>query len=158
QVNGIDIAGSTGYRVEGNFIGTNKDGTGPVANGNDGVLLSAGATNNVIGGTPPGAGNGISGNGVFGGYITRPGPRGNAVAGNSIGTNKDGNASLPNDSTGTVGGGGVGIDHGASSNTIGGTTAAARNLISGNRGYGGVVIYGGASNNTVAGNSIGTNK
>ncbi|WP_406694504.1 putative Ig domain-containing protein [Singulisphaera sp. Ch08] len=77
----------------------------------------------------------------------------NVVAGNFIGT----------DATGTAGNLllgniiGVGIKEGATGNTVGGTTLAARNLISGNS-YVGVQIQGtGTSGNVVAGNFIGTN-
>ena len=53
------------------------------------------------------------------------GTTGNLVEGNDIGTNS-------NSATGLGNYDGVEIDTGASSNTIGGTTAAARNVISGN--------------------------
>src|SRR5262249_16367352 len=53
-----------------------------------------------------------------------------------------------------VGAAGVMIHDGTWGNTVGGTTAGARNVISGNGGYGGVVIQG-ANNNGVAGNFIG---
>jgi titin len=69
------------------------------------------------------------------------------VAGSFIGTNASGNGALPN------GGDGVLIDSGASGNTIGGTTAAARNIISGNTGRG---INLNGSGNVVQGNYIGT--
>jgi parallel beta-helix repeat protein len=41
---------ATGNKVSGNFIGTNFAGTGPIANGNNGVAIS-GAANNTVGGT-----------------------------------------------------------------------------------------------------------
>ena len=72
------------------------------------------------------------------------------VAGNLIGTNAQGNAGV------NLASAGVGIFE-ASNNTIGGTTAEARNVISGN----GVGIYvvsdeSPATGNVVQGNYIGT--
>src|SRR5215211_7077295 len=46
---------------------------------------------------------------------------------------------------------------GAPKNTVGGTTAGARNIISGNSNFG-VYIHSGASDNKVMGNYIGTDK
>ena len=51
---------------------------------------------------------------------------------------------------------GVEVLNQASSNTIGGTTSSARNVISGNGGTG-IVLTGSASNNVVEGDYIGTN-
>ena len=77
---------------------------------------------------------------------------GNIVEGSFVGTDPSGLAALPN---GTNGLGGIVIANGASgnSNTIGGTTPAARNLISGNVGAG--VVVGNFSGNVIEGNFIG---
>ena len=80
----------------------------------------------------------ISGNGGFdvadqlvGGLgVEISGSNGNVVAGNQIGTDLTGTLALGNT------GGGVQIEFGASSNTIGGVTAAAGNLITNNGGPG----------------------
>jgi hypothetical protein len=75
---------------------------------------------------------------------------GNVIAGNYIGVDSSGAAAAGN------GGSGIAISGGSSNNTIGGTTAAVRNLISGNT-VNGVDISGAASaNNLVQGNYIGT--
>ena len=73
------------------------------------------------------------------------------IAGNYIGTNATGTA------FGGLGSGyGVTISN-APNNTIGGTTAAVRNVISGNF-YAGALVSGStASGNVIAGNYIGTN-
>ncbi len=76
---------------------------------------------------------------------------GNVISGNFIGTDRAGTAALANGSGGL---GGVILVGGASDNTVGGTTPAARNLISGNIGNG--VELGSGSGNTVQGNLIGT--
>ena len=92
----------------------------------------------------------ISGNTDDGVEITGSGTSGNVVAGNLIGTDVDrhGRARQRHD--------GVEIDTGASGNTIGGTTAAARNIISGNDGSG--VEIDDANDNLVEGNFVGTDK
>jgi HYR domain/Right handed beta helix region len=85
------------------------------------------------------------------------GATGNIIAGNYIGVNVAGTTGLGN------GGDGVVLTQGAQANTIGGTTAADRNVISGNAGAGVAMgrtgPCGGAAgpNNIVAGNYIGTN-
>ena len=53
-------------------------------------------------------------------------------------------------------GAGIGISGGAKQNTVGGSTIAARNLISGNTVYGLGIFDRFTSNNVVAGNYIGT--
>jgi len=83
--------------------------------------------------------------------IVGVGVTGNVIANNFIGL----------DGTGTLAAGngtGVAIALGATGNTIGGTVATDRNVISGNGATGGVSIDGaGASSNFVRGNYIGTN-
>ena len=155
----IADAGTTGNRVEGNFIGTNAAGTAALGNKFDGVLIRNAATNNTIGGTTAGARNIISGNGVpgragrSGVVIADAGTSGNSVLGNYIGQDKSGAVALGNT------GNGVSLTLAANSNTIGGTTAGARNIISGN--YMGVIVGagggGGGNNNSVLGNYVGTN-
>ncbi len=79
------ISGASDNRVEGNLIGTKKDGTSPLGNGT-GVSIFR-SPGNTVGGTAPGAANTIAfneGEGVpiFGGEST-----GNRVLGNSIFSN-----------------------------------------------------------------------
>lgn len=60
--------GGTGNnnRIKGNFIGTNVNGSGSLETGGYGVeILNAFNTGNIIGGSEPGAGNLISGNGQY---------------------------------------------------------------------------------------------
>jgi hypothetical protein len=149
---GVSIigAGTTGNLVQGNLIATNKDGTGALANDGDGVSISAGASNNTVGGTDRNASNIISGNASDGVAISGSDTTGNLVQGNYIGTNDGGSAPLANI------GDGVSVSDGANNNTIGGTSAAAGNIISGN-GRDGVSISGqGVAGNQVQGNYIGT--
>ncbi len=142
---GILIYGS-GTQVLGNYIGTNAAGTASL--GNPALPHNAGievyGTSTLIGGTASGAGNLISGNGADGVLIFSSGSR-SLVQGNYIGTTASGKAALGNYDNG--------IEVFSSGSTIGGTVAAAANLISGNR-LDGVVV--GGQSNQVLGNSIGT--
>jgi hypothetical protein len=147
----IQNTDATGNKIEGNFIGTNVSGTQPLGNGSDGVRISR-ASDNTVGGTASGATNVISGNSgsnadgveIFGSEAT-----GNQVLGNRIGTRADGSGDLGNTDDG------VAIL--APDNTIGGTTVAARNLISGNCGDGVSMVGSAANGNEVKGNFIRVN-
>jgi Ca2+-binding RTX toxin-like protein len=124
---GLEITGSgvSSNFVVGNYIGTNANGT--AALGNDvGIKITNSASSNTVGGTALGTGNLISGNTSIGVWMAGSGVSNNTVAGNLIGTTPAGTAALGNTF-------GVTIDSGASDNTIGGTTPAARNIISGNK-------------------------
>ena len=78
------------------------------------------------------------------------GTTGNLIEGDDIGTNSTGSSAVPNAS-------GVVIQNGATSNTIGGTTASSRDVISGNN-WEGVHIGGsGTTGNAVRGDYIGVN-
>ena len=79
----------------------------------------------------------------------------NVVQGNVIGLAADGATDLGNAGDGIRIHGGIGSIPGATGNMIGGTTAAARNVVSGNTGHGIFLLD--ASNNTVQGNYAGTN-
>ncbi len=145
-------SGTSGNVVQGNYVGVNAAGTGAILNNDDGVDINS-SSNNLVGGTANGAGNLISGNDDDGvevdGGIDIPGEAvNNVVQGNLIGTDRTGTASVGNLSDGVVVQGGV-------NTTIGGTTPAARNVISGNESDG-IDIEDGATGNVVQGNFIGT--
>ncbi len=151
QDNGVEVVGSaaTGNRIQGNLIGTDKDGTIAVANGGAGVFLN-GASGNRVGGTEAGQGNIIAGNDGSGVKISGSGADNNVVQGNTIGIRGDLAGSLPND------GDGVFIGEGAKDNQVGGTEEGAENFIGGN-GSDGVEINGtDTTGNAVQGNAIGT--
>jgi hypothetical protein len=147
---GIDISGPNPFPqigdtlVQGNYIGTNAAGTSVLANGFCGVEIDS--SNNTIGGTTAGAGNLISSNQVDG-ILLSIYYSGTLVQGNSIGTNAAGTSALGN--------GYFGVEADGFNNTIGGTTAAARNVISGNSAGGGVILTSAAHSNLVQGNLIG---
>ncbi|HEX8071742.1 MAG TPA: FG-GAP-like repeat-containing protein [Pyrinomonadaceae bacterium] len=144
---GVVLNTGDGNTVAGNFIGTNAAGTAISANLNNGVFVRAGSAANTIGGTTPAARNLISGNGNRGLVITGAGTNNNAVQGNYIGTDKNGTAAVAD-------GTGLDISSGAQNNTVGGTTAAARNVISGS-GINVILFNANANNNTFQGNYIG---
>jgi hypothetical protein len=146
----IDSAAS-GVLVEGNFMGTDVTGTKSVGNDYDGIEVDG--SNNTIGGTVAGARNVISGNDVHGsgnvgGVVIGSSASGVAVQGNYIGTDVTGEKAIANVN---------GVYVAGNTNTIGGTTSGARNVISGNNGDGVVLAGTSDSGNQVLGNFIGTN-
>ncbi len=147
---GIQIRdpGTSGNWIAGDYIGLDADGKKALGNADHGLEVAGGTSGNTIGGTAAGAGDVIASNGWDGILIADSGTTGNLVAGDRIGTDKDGKLARGN------GGVGVEIANGASSNTVGGTVGGSRNVISDN-GAGVTVHDGGPSNNLVAGNFIG---
>ena len=144
---GVNLVGSSGNVIEGNFIGTDDAGTLDLGNFGSGVRITA--PSNTIGGTTAAARNVISGNGFHGVWIVSVPGGGNVVQGNFIGTDATGSAAIGNALTGVM-------INTAPGNTIGGTDAGARNVISSNGG-GGIRIRGSSSTgNLVQGNFIGT--
>ena len=168
---GVSISFAGSNSVQGNYIGTDVNGTGNLGNGTHGVRIRTGSQN-TIGGTVSGAANTIAFNHVDGvrialsdsnlvqdNVISGNSSNGivmdsasmNTVQGNFIGTNAAGAAAMGNGASGVML-----LD--SSNNTIGGTSASARNLISGNGGDG-ISMTGplsGGAMNIVQGNDIGT--
>ena len=135
---GIYIAsGADGITIVGNWIGTTGTGSTGVGNTNDGIESFAAGTRID--------GNVITNSGNDGISLSRSGVSGYIIQGNIIGLDPDG----------VTGGGNVDVGLAiltGTGNTIGGTTAAARNVISKN--YKGIEIS--TANNTIQGNYIGT--
>jgi hypothetical protein len=145
---GMDIRGGdgSGTVIQGNLIGTDYTGTQPLGNA-EGIVFQSGGSNYTIGGLTAGAGNVISGNTGDGINMADYGPpeqTGNVIEGNFIGTNAAGATNLGN------GGRGVYIEGCFSGTQIGGTTAAAVNVIADN---GTGILLNGANDN-VQGNSV----
>ena len=148
-IGGFDSTGVTGNHVEGCYLGLNADGT--TTNPNySGVRIANGATSNVIGGTNADQGNTISGNSHYGIVLSDNGTENNLVQGNAIG--------LTDDPTHDIHSGyGIAITAGASNNTIGGSAAGTRNVISGTVDYGISLSGAGTTGNIIQGNWIGLN-
>ena len=148
---GVQILGpgASGNTLFGNVIGADAGGISALGNGLDGVFITH-ASGNQVGGSSPGMGNLISGNGSVGVQIHGPGASGNLIQGDKIGTDPSGRFSVANKRDGV-------FLNDASGNTIGGPAKGAGNLISGN-GVVGLQIFGrGGSGNVVQGNTIGAN-
>jgi len=150
---GVHIEGTAtkGNVVAGNYIGIDPFGEAEQANAGNGVTLAFGAAANVIGGTAAGARNVISGNGRDGVELKDAGTHANVVEGNVVGTGSSGFGIISNGLSG------IEVDSGAADNTIGGTTAGARNVVSGNSNDVGIdLVDAGTTGNVVAGNYVGT--
>jgi len=118
--NGISLHGSSGNILVDNHIGTSVDGNSAIANGQNGIWLTAGANNNTIGGTAfvntstgqvnnptgdkgtitatfvvPPLGNLVSGN-TANGVLIDANSQNNVLNGNFIGTSANGNAAVGN--------------------------------------------------------------
>jgi hypothetical protein len=140
---------STGNKVEGNYIGTDAEGSADLGNSRDGVVLYGFPHDNIIGGTASGAANVISGNGDDGVYIFRA--ENNRVERNFIGTGKNGNGDVGNS------GAGVEIEF-ANDNIIGGAASQTHkgNTIAFNGGDG-IRVWDDSTGNRLLTNSIFSN-
>jgi titin len=134
-------SGATGNLVQGNYIGTDTNGSVAIPNAGDGVTVN-GAPGNTIGG-----GNLLSGNSQSGLSLDGAGAGSNLVQGNCIGADASGKHGLGNQYSGVT-------IFGGNSNLVGGTTAAARNVVSANK-LSGIYITTNSVGNLVQGNYIG---
>ncbi len=164
--NGL-VVQSDGNFIAGNFIGVDPTGTprapnGTFPNSGDGIRILD-ASNNQIGSTSPADRNLVSGNSLVGihivGALITPATA-NTIQGNFVGVAADGLSSVgnrtePAPAPGSAEGNNLfGIEiSGGNLNTIGGTTAGARNVIGFNAD--GIEIDNGAQQNTIQGNYVG---
>jgi titin len=138
----LNGSGTSGNVVEGDYVGTNATGNAPLANPGAGVAISQGASSNTV------TGNVISGNSYAGVWISAS--SNNVVSGDLIGLGSNGTTAVANAQ-------GVELLSGAIGNTIGGTAAGARDVISANAGDGVRITGTGTNGNVVEGDYIGTN-
>ena len=138
---GILMTKGGGNTIEGNYIGLGYSGTTDWGNKDKGLIVQTG-DNKILN-------NVISGNGTAGVQLYLYSSTNNVVQGNKIGTDATGTVAIGNGLSG------VSIN-GGTYNLIGGTTPAARNIISGNGQDGVVINTGGAKGNKIQGNFIGT--
>ena len=142
---GLLLDGASNVTVTDDYVGLVNLSTGAVAHGNSafGVELEAGANHNTL------SSDVVSGNNADGIVLTGAGTNSNTVLGSFLGTDPTGEKSLPNSW-------GVFVTGGASQNTFGGTTVAARDVISGNN-WTGIELNGSSTTaNVVEGDYIGT--
>src|SRR5262249_36597115 len=153
---GIDLAmtAGSGTTIQGNLIGLNAAGNGPLGNAVAGIFANGGHST-LIGGTVTQARNVISANATGISLSTSGTNYGVVIEGNYIGTDVTGGVAESPTS--------VGINVGSAPETfVGGTAAGAGNLISGNLvgvSINGIShpIIGGRYNSAVQGNVIGLN-
>ncbi|HWB10980.1 MAG TPA: Calx-beta domain-containing protein [Pirellulales bacterium] len=155
--NGIVItdSGTQKNTVESNYVGIDEDNTPNIGNTHDGILVTAGASGNIIG--EIGAGNVISENTFNGIEISGDGTSDNSVFNNNIGTDVEGNFKDQSFGNGYgIKSGGIGIDISAPNNHIGGSADHAGNLIV--QSFRGIGLEGAnATGNTIEGNKINNN-
>ncbi|HUS36076.1 MAG TPA: right-handed parallel beta-helix repeat-containing protein [Verrucomicrobiae bacterium] len=144
---GIEIGTvAPGCIVEGCVIGLDSTS---VARANSGAGININNSyGNRIGGTTPAARNVISGNNNAGVVLEGAGANANIIVGNNMGVTLNGLAKVANLQDG------VRIN-GGSNNTIGGTIAGARNVLSGNGQDGVEISQTTSTGNNVEGNFIG---
>ena len=160
---GVSITGAatSDNVVAGNYIGLDRTGSSPLGNGQAGVVLDGGATDNTIGGLTADTRNVIGANGNRGVNISTPAGSSspttrNVIEGNYIGTDASGLVPMGNHLNDAVS---INLSPG---NTIGGTVAGAGNVLDAGDDSG-VFIYGdyqlgpyaSAGGTLIAGNIIG---
>jgi CSLREA domain-containing protein len=148
---------ATGNVLVGTNIGTDAVGTfGQPSRvvGATGVLISFGASGNIIGQPGNALRNVIAGNGDHGVALFDSGTNSNRIQNNVVGLSPSGQSRLANH------GHGVDINFNSSSNIVGGSLTGEGNVISGNNLSGVEVSHdagvGTTTNNLIAGNLIGT--
>src|SRR5262249_16067012 len=133
--------------IQGNVIGLKADGATPLPNTGAGIDIDE-ADDVHVGGTTAGAGNVIAANdgtGITVANSDRP-----VLQGNLVGTTTDGVHSAANGGPAQL------LLDNVSDALVGGTTAAARNVLAGPGGGPNDVTISGGSGNTLQGNYIGT--
>ena len=143
---GIYVDASTNVTIAGNYIGVDSTGNVDRGNATDGIFVTSSVDTITIGGSAADTGNVVSGNADTG--IEIDGADNVTISGNIVGLGADGTTIIANDGHGIMAYGTV------TNITIGGNTAAERNVISGNVANA-VGVYGG-SGWTIQGNYIGT--
>ena len=150
----LQDSGTDATVIKGNYIGVDITGDAALPNGDRGIQIESGVDATVIGGSGAGEGNVISGNGTDGiiisdGASPGTGTTGTVIEGNHIGVGATASVALGNGTTGiritTV-----------STHRVGGTAAAAGNIIAHNTSAG-FAISNGGNDNSVLGNAIYSN-
>src|SRR5262249_45010595 len=146
--NAILMAINGNNRIEGDFLGTTRDGRHASGNAFYGVAIGSFGGGNVIGGTAPEARNILSAN-AGGVFIADPTTSSNEIQGNLMGTDRTGPVGLGNRNDGVL------INR-SPGNLVGGFGRTGQNIISANGGNGVIITGVEATANSVQGNLIGT--
>ena len=148
--NGIELGGqATGVQVTETAVGTNSDIQTGIPNGGDGIKIDGHAHGNAIGGFQPSVEPQVTISKNLGyGIAVTGSAHDNVIVHTYIGTNAQGTGNLGN----TLGG--ILIDSGTSSTTVGGASPALQNKILYSGGPG--VIIRSSKGNAVLGNVIGS--
>jgi len=144
---GLEVVDGDRNLIAGNYFAIRRDGSNVLGFGYKGIVvtrLGSDCTDNVIGGTAAGKRNVF---GYLGWGVDCTGAVSNRIQGNYIGLLPDG------ETTAEVTMAGVRLGDGCADNTVGGTSAGARNVFVGS----GVEIQDTAGSNTVCGNYFGFN-
>jgi Ca2+-binding RTX toxin-like protein len=151
--------GTNDNRIQGNYIGTDASGNGLLGNGQIGVFVNAGPERTIIGSDSNGFNDALEGNVISGnttGIYLQSNVVDTVIAGNTIGLNATGNASLGVQQYG------IWLDGGTVTGTVIGTNgdgvsdALERNILSGNTQIG--VRIDGSDNSIIAGNFFGLSR
>ncbi len=163
---GIELHDSSDNVIVGNMVGLTADGLGRLPNAGTGIELNGASSRNRVGGETTAERNFASGNDGIGvqllGLMGTDGickaPEDNVVKGNYLGLDVAGGRMAPSGNRGE----GIALHVCAHRNVVGGTTAAARNIISGNAAdgveldsTGGPGGTGGVCDNVIQGNYVG---
>lgn len=140
---GIRFSSASDNVVQGNQIGTDVTGTLPLGNGAGGVSMAQ-CSNNLIGGSEPGAGNVIAANQIAG--VGMSGTTDTTIQGNFIGTDKTATLNLGN------AGRGVSMQF-SERILVGGIAPDERNIIA-NNAESGIAVFGGVLQASFRGNAI----
>ncbi|MCR9171133.1 MAG: right-handed parallel beta-helix repeat-containing protein [bacterium] len=146
--NGINLDGSSGCFIRGNYVGLDVNGTSGIGNAENGISLN-GCPNTTIGGTGANEMNVISDHN-FHAIVLNNSSDICSIIGNNIGTNAAGTATIGNDDSGV-------IVINSSGTIIGGTSAAAGNVLSGSLSEYGIFAIS-SSGLEIYGNYVGTDR
>ncbi len=146
---------SSGTRVIGNYIGTDRDGVAALPYGAGapqqmGVALWDGSGNDL--GGPGAEGNVVSGNSWHGLYLWGPNATDNTIQGNIVGLDASASSPIGNGADDPNTRSGILLSN-TSGNLVGGTVAGEGNLIAGNDAIG-LAVSGSAADNAMIGNTI----
>jgi len=140
--NGIQVNDNTcdGNVIQGNYVGTTVNGNAAITSAGWGMYV-AGKNTTILGNVV--SGNSSVGIGLGNGATT------NSVRGNIVGLGANGSTVVANGNIGIY------IYGGSPNNTVGGTTAADRNLVASNLNSGLLITGAGSDGNKVLGNYLG---